>query len=120
MTFRSQIEPSIKSYECFMILRHIQLFEYTLSQFCSRFTLLLELEWPSSWDSKTGVLCKKNLLPPSGFGPSCDEYLSQYPLPLAPCPSLSHLNTFRAGSHGTPCQTKRSRDSLPRRACPEC
>ena len=35
------------------------------------------------------------------FGPSCDEYLSHCPLPLAPCPSLSHLNTFRAGSHGT-------------------
>ena len=68
-----------------------------------------------------GVLCEKNLLPTCAFGPSCDEYLSHCPLPLhAPCPSLSHLNTFRAGSHGTPCQTERSRDSLPRRACPEC
>ena len=47
--------------------------------------------------------------------------LAPCPLPLhAPCPSLSHLNTFRAGRHGTPCQTERSRDSLSRGACPEC
>ena len=67
-----------------IMLYHIELFEYALSQFCSRFTLLLELEWPSSWDSKTGVLREKNLLPICAFGPSCDEYLSQCPLPLAP------------------------------------
>ena len=42
-----------------IMLYHIELFAYTLSQFCLRFTLLLELEWPSSWDSKTGVLCGK-------------------------------------------------------------
>ena len=42
-----------------IMLYHIELFEYTLSQFCSRFTLLLELEWPSSWDSKTGVAREK-------------------------------------------------------------
>ena len=32
-----------------IMLYQIELFEYTLSQFCSGFTLLLELEWPSSW-----------------------------------------------------------------------
>ena len=69
-----------------IMLYHIELFEYTLLQFCSRFTLILELEWPSSWDSKTGVLCEKNLLPTCVFGPSCDEYLSNCPLPIAPCP----------------------------------
>ena len=37
MTSRSQIELSLKSYECFMILQHIQLFGYTLSQFCLGF-----------------------------------------------------------------------------------
>ena len=51
-----------------IMLYHIELFEYTLSQFCSRFTLLLELEWPSSWDSKTGVLCEKKLPPTFAFG----------------------------------------------------
>ena len=86
MTFRSQIEPSIKSYECFMILRHIQLFEYTLSQFCSRFTLLLELEWPNSWDSKIGDFCEETVLPMCDFWPGCVEYLTHclLQLPLAP------------------------------------
>ena len=94
-----------------IMLYHIELFEYTLSQFCSRFTLLLELEWPSSWDSKTGVLCEKNLLPTCAFGPSCDEYLSHCPLPLSPCPytslaplylTLTHFEQEATGHHAKP------------------
>ena len=94
-----------------IMLYHIELFEYALSQFCSRFTLLLELEWPSSWDSKTGVLCEKNLLPTCAFGPSCDEYLSHCPLPLAPCPytplaplylTLTHFEQEATGHHAKP------------------
>ena len=94
-----------------------------LPDFCSRFTLLLELEWQVLGIPKPELFARKiyyqfvlldqvvtNIYP-----------IVPFPLPLhAPCPSLSHLNTFRAGSHGTPCQTERSRDSLPRRACPEC
>ena len=94
-----------------IMLYHIYLFEYTSSQFCSRFTLLLELEWPSSWNSKTGVLCEKNLLPTCAFGPSCDEYLSRCPLPLAPFPytslaplylTLTHFEQEATGHHAKP------------------
>ena len=81
-----------------IMLYHIELFEYTLSKFCSRFTLLLELEWPSSWDSKTGVLCEKNLLPTCAFGPSCDG-LSYCPLPLAPCPYTSLAPLYLTLTH---------------------
>ena len=112
-----------------IMLYHIELFEYTLSQFCSRFTLLLELEWPSSWDSKTGVLCEKNLYQLVLLGQVVTNIypIVSCPLPLSPCPfpymplaPLSHLNTFRAGSHGIPCQTERTEilchDRLARRA----
>ena len=71
-----------------IMLYHIELFEYTLSQFCSRFTLLLELEWPNSWDSKIGDFCEETVLPMCDFWPGCVEYLThclwQLPLHL-PC-----------------------------------
>ena len=70
------------------------------SQFIPRYTLLLELEWPSSWDSKTRVLCEKNLLLTCTFGPSCDEYLSRCPLPLAPLYlTLIHFEQEATGNH---------------------
>ena len=64
-----------------IMLYHIELFEYTLSQFCSRFTLLLELEWPSSWDYKTGVLCEKNLYQLVLLGQVVTNIY-----PIVPCP----------------------------------
>ena len=99
----------------FIMLYHIELFEYTSSQFCSRFTLLCELERPSSWDSNTGVLWETNLLRTSAFGPSCDEYLSHCPLPLAPCPytplaplylTLTHFEQEATGHHAKPIEAE--------------
>ena len=69
-----------------IMLYQIELFEYTLSQFCSGFTLLLELEWPSSWDSRTGVLCEKNLYQHVLLGQVVTNIypIVPCPLPLAP------------------------------------
>ena len=63
-----------------IMLYQIELFEYTLSQFCSGFTILLELEWPSSWDCRTGVLCEKNLYEHVLLGQVTKIY------PIVPCP----------------------------------
>ena len=101
------------------------------SKFCSRFTLLLELKGPNSWDSKIGDFCEETVLPMCDFLPGCVKYLTHCLLqqPLALCTGggrqnvtlVQHYLSLRqaARSLGEQCDAE-SRDSLPRGACPEC
>ena len=60
---------------------------------------------------KPGFCARKNLLPTCAFGPSCEEYLSHCPLPLAPCHYtplaplyliLTHFEQEATGHHAKP------------------
>ena len=89
-----------------IMLYHIELFEYTLSQFCSRFTLLLELEWPSSWDSKTGVFCEKNVYQLVLLGQVVTNIYPIVPCPYTPLAplylTLTHFEQEATGHHAKP------------------
>ena len=99
-----------------IMLYHIELFEYTLSQFCSRFTLLLELEWPNSWDSKIGDFCEETVLPMCDFWPGCVEYLTHclLQLPLAPSPPLPLYTIYLTVGIGMAksCDSKQSKHEI--------